>query len=220
MATDDDVRKNLKTGVIVSMVPIQGSRVERQKGGSMANRGVLRGQLSQAWRKTIKKAYNKQLINTERGLQVYFCMVLLPLLNKHHAPRTLFIEPHVRIGKSSYYPDLVICDSRRVIGVVELKYLPRLSADKVPFAKDVATLLALSTPNEELLIRNMRYLGVGRGRTEYEIADDAVLCWAAVYKADAELPVFSGMQVNDRSRLLALHALTKSGVSPTILPDG
>lgn len=188
----------------------------------MGNRNPLRGHLIKAWHETLMHAYCEQLINTERGLQVHFCMALLPLLEKH-GPRKLFVEPHVRVGKGVCIPDLVICNNRQVIGIVELKYKPRAKATKALYDKDVGTLKALMTPRddeEEVVIENKRYLGAGKGGKAYTIAKDAVLCWAGVYRGTEAWDVFASIGAEDRKRFLALHGLTRPDGGPTSVPPG
>ena len=105
-------------------------------------RNLLRTQLAKAWQKTIKSQYQKQLINSERGLQkIYFCSALLDIFRNNPLTknkRRIFVEPRLSIGNDIRYPDLVICNNNRIIGVVELKYLPR--AKKPSYDKDRGTL--------------------------------------------------------------------------------
>jgi hypothetical protein len=43
----------------------------------MGYRSFLRGNLLAAWRRTIRHHYQRQQINSEHGLQVFFCAALL-----------------------------------------------------------------------------------------------------------------------------------------------
>jgi hypothetical protein len=143
----------------------------------MTRRGLLRNHLKAAWCHTIFGPYAEMLINSERGLQVHFCVKLLELLADHD--RRLFIEPTIVFPKGvKRCPDLVICNSRRIIGVVEFKYTPRTLPS---FAKDFETLALLAEAAEgEVALSNERFRGPREARS-YHVASDAVLCWAAVH---------------------------------------
>jgi hypothetical protein len=171
----------------------------------MANRRRLKDQLRRAWLSTIERPYHDMLINSERGLQVYFCVELLKAFERDGVQRRLFIEPRIKLSSGERrFPDLVICNKRRVIGVVEIKYLPRA----IPNCdKDFETLVRIGESNNGIVISNARYRGP-RQPKKYSVADDAVLCWAAVH---ADEPFFCP----DRSpvapiekRYLELRALT------------
>jgi hypothetical protein len=61
------------------------------------------------------------------------------------ANRLMFIEPRIVIatggGQVVVLPNIVICNSRQVIGVIELKYAPRA---RPRYNKDIAALAALA----------------------------------------------------------------------------
>lgn len=89
----------------------------------MANRALPKKQVREAWRQSITIDYALQRINSERSLQAS----LWSNLNAQLAPRSrrMFIEPCMSASGSTkqlQYPDLVICNSREVIGIIELKY--------------------------------------------------------------------------------------------------
>lgn len=144
----------------------------------MAQRKLLKEQLRDAWTQTVLGPYSDMLINSERGLQVHFCTALLEIFKRDGVARRLFVEPSVVVANGeNRYPDLVICDSRRAIGMVELKYTPR----RLPnFEKDFETLAAVSASAKQLTISNKRFRGAAQPRT-YAIAPNAVLCWAAIH---------------------------------------
>jgi hypothetical protein len=58
---------------------------------------------------------------------VFLCAALLSTFEIAGLSRRLFVEPRLTTanGSTGPLPDVVICDSRNIIGVVELKYLPR-----------------------------------------------------------------------------------------------
>lgn len=180
------------------------------------HRRLLRNHLIRAWRSTIKKNYTEQLINSERSLQVYFAQELLKQLAGSQMQRRVFIEPCIRKEGESppCYPDIVICHTRRIIGIVELKYQPKMS--KPSATKDFATLRWFAEHPGDVTIANDRYLGPEAPK-HYSLAPDAILCWAGVYRGGkvAELPPLTAAA----SRCLVLHAVTSAAANPTIHPS-
>lgn len=137
----------------------------------------LRDQLKQAWKATIEKHYNCQRINSEHGLQTYFFIELQEQLEG--MGRQIYIAPKMRFADDQRrHPDLMICDSEEIIGIVELKYKPRGRAD---YLKDVKTLRLAVKNKDTLTISNDRFLGVVANDKRYPLSASAVLCWAAVY---------------------------------------
>lgn len=178
----------------------------------MSNRTLLRRQLSAAWRHTLTGPYQNQLINSERGLQVHFCHALMREFEIAGIERRLFIEPTVMLGADGIRcPDLIICNSQRIIGVVELKYAPRAVPE---YTKDLETFALLTTHANSITLANERFRGEGSSKT-YLLADDAVLCWAAVYADELiELPSSSISTLG--GRFFRLDAVTHDSAPPTI----
>lgn len=183
----------------------------------MQSRSLLRHHLAEAWKKTLECEYSKQLINSERGLQIYFCKHLLDQFSSNNVSRRLFIEPRLTTPseKKAKYPDIVICNSRSVIGIVEIKYLPRT---RPKFDKDLRTLEWVLEHGEELVLSNDRYRGERLQAKEYSLANDAVLCWGGVYAAPMESIAMGGdppPPINQR--VFVLHAITHAGAKPDVI---
>jgi hypothetical protein len=184
----------------------------------MVHRRPLIQALTNAWRKTIAEAYCERLINSERGLQTYFCAALMeafPTAKKQDS-RRLFIEPHLPGIKGideGCYPDVVICNTRQIIGVVELKYLPRA---RPAFEKDLQTLKAIAEAGGDIELANDRYLGPNSLRN-YTLATDAVFCWAGVSKTK---PEFDRPSLGASMTFLRLDAVTQLDAKPVMLADG
>jgi len=155
------------------------ARLQARCGLIMAGRILLRRQLLAAWEVTIRDHYQVQEINSERGLQVFFCGALLAMFADSPRPRRIFVEPRLRTSarEKGPMPDIVVCNSRAIIGVVELKYLPRATA-KVD--KDLDSLHWIAARSQSIRLDNRRYCGVPIGSNVYSLANDAVLCWAGV----------------------------------------
>ena len=167
----------------------------------MATRNLLRKHLAVAWKATIAGPYADRLINSERGLQVHFCHALMNAFGG--VQRRLFIEPTIVFGGVRRHPDVVICHTRRIIGVVELKYMPRGTPNP---SKDVDTLAKFACSGDDIALANDRFRGIGSVRS-YAIASDAVLCWAGVY-ADAALILPTAEVEQCGSRFMRLDAIT------------
>lgn len=182
----------------------------------MQPRSLLRSQLLRAWHRTIEGEYSEQLINSERGLQIYFCRHLLDEFKCSGVERRLFIEPRVSLADQpdARYPDIVVCHTRRVIGVVEIKYLPRKRPE---YAKDLNTLSWMSTHGAEVKLSNDRYRGEREAAREYHLAEDAVLCWAGVYTAP-EVQITYPSDTQLQKRLTVMHAITESGKPAKVFP--
>lgn len=179
----------------------------------MSARNPLKKNFSEAWRQTILEAYPQQLINSERGLQVHFCHNLLEAFGDRR--RRLFIEPCFRSADGTVRaPDIVVCNSQRIIGVIELKYRPRGHAH---YGKDLRTLEWFSSAEPHVKLANERYRGSEEGSLKaYELADDAVLCWAGVY-AGPRVDIESKAE-GLGSRFLCLHAVTEPSSLPVVFP--
>jgi len=147
----------------------------------MSRRPILHRQLYGAWRETIGQHYQAQRIHSERGLQVFLCAALLSAFEIAGLSRRLFVEPRLTTanGSTGPLPDVVISDSRNIIGIVELKYLPRSGAKT---EKDLKTLEWVAAHRGDILIRNDRYLGIVQPERAYGLSRDAVLYWAGVHR--------------------------------------
>ena len=179
----------------------------------MASRTLLKRHIQTAWRGTIEGAYAEQLVNSERGLQVHFCHLLLEQFKAASLPRRIFVEPSLTdVDGRVRAPDIVICHSQKIIGVIELKYQPRVSPS---FAKDLGILKWFSESMGELTLSNTRYLGLqSTSLKKYPLSNNAVLCWAGVYRgphvdirAKADLP---------HDQFLCIHAVTSPLAAPEI----
>lgn len=182
----------------------------------MANRSMLKAQLRSAWLHTIERHYQRQLINSERGLQAFLCAALLDRFERGGVAqnRRIFIEPTLVIGRNGAVrkPDIVICNSRSIIGVVELKYKPK---GHPRTKKDLETLDWMASHPDGVQVKNDRYLGVPVDDRVYPLVADAVLCWAGVHKGMTE-PVAQRISPRLNKYFVELHAVTSPGEDPII----
>ena len=96
-----------------------------------------------------------------RILQVHFCSALMRQFEAAGGNRRLFVEPTVIFGPDVRSPDLVICNSERIIGVVEFKYAPRAFA---VYSKDLETLSLFVQHVDAIELSNGRFRGEGMPR--------------------------------------------------------
>ena len=182
-----------------------------------AHRPYLRSHLVQAWRATLNVEYCGQLINSERGLQGYFCQHLMQLLNQEQElrQRRIFIEPRLSTpdAQGRKYPDILICDAEKIIGIVEFKYKPKMRPD---YAKDLDTLKFADEHHRSLYVSNDRFLGISFDDKRYALAQNAVLCSAGVY-AGRRLELVEKLPSQMKRRFLQLDAITKNNQNPRLL---
>ena len=183
----------------------------------MPIRQTLRDQLVQAWHQTIEQPYREQLINSERGLQVHFCAALLNIFSKYERPRRIFVEPRIssKLLDKGYIPDVLICNQRSIIGIVELKYKPK---GRAKYVKDLRTLERLTDQEAEITIANDRFRGKKLNVRSYKMASNSIVCWAAVYSGKI-IQAEAKLDPQLKNRVLFLHALTKAGTDPNVLPE-
>lgn len=183
----------------------------------MAKRYLLRRQLFRSWQETIENQYQYQQINSERGLQVSFCSALMSKFDEKGLNRRLFIEPRLRTrnGTRGPMPDVVICSTRKIIGIVELKYAPK---GKPKVSKDLNTFKWAHSKQKGILLANNRFLGVPYDETQYTLASDVVLCWAGIHNGIRDVPYPLNQQVPARlkSNFMELHAITSKDQEPRI----
>lgn len=173
----------------------------------MSNRMPLRRSITEAWQSVIEKDYNPGRINSERSLQAALWSRLSRRLPAKS--RRMFIEPRLSLLAApgeARCPDIAICNTRQVIGIIELKYQPRVLPT---WQKDVATFRWIEAHRERLSVSNLRYLGDRGDVREYGFAPNILYVWAGVHVA-CELDLAASEEAADL-QLLALHAETVAG---------
>lgn len=182
----------------------------------MTSRSLLRNQLQAAWSHTIEAHYQKQRINSERGLQAFFCSSLLDQFDEKGMShrRRIFVEPRLVVGKHELArkPDVLICNTRSIIGIVELKYIPR---GYPRIAKDLETLEQIARNPEGIRVQNNRYLGPRRDGKAYPLGPNPVLCWAGIHRPMSK-SVSVGLREDLHPYFLELRAATRPDADPEI----
>lgn len=134
------------------------------------------------------------------------------------ATRRMFIEPALTIRGATAqvrYPDLVICNSRAVIGIVELKYLPRAQP---AWQKDIETFRWIIRHKSELAVSNVRFRGEDVDARRYPVSEDVLYVWAGIH-APCHIDLRESAGPEFASCFLALHAETRHG-GPLRLREG
>ncbi|MEX1232203.1 MAG: hypothetical protein WEB58_18300 [Planctomycetaceae bacterium] len=147
-------------------------------------------------------------------MQVHLCRHLFDAFESDDC--RIFIEPCFRDAQGSRSPDMVICDSQNIIGIIELKYMPR----KPPkYKKDLRTLNWFVESADTVVLSNHRYFGIDTFPMQnYKVADDAVLCWGGVYCGPRVKIEEHELARSLGSRFLCLHAVTSAEQAPEIFP--
>ena len=141
----------------------------------------------------------------------------MQLLNQEQElrQRRIFIEPRLCTpdAQGRKYPDILICDAEKIIGIVEFKYKPKMRPD---YAKDLDTLKFADEHHRSLYVSNDRFLGISFDDKRYALAQNAVLCSAGVY-AGRRLELVEKLPSQMKRRFLQLDAITKNNQNPRLL---
>ena len=180
----------------------------------MNRRSLLRSQLWVSWQDTILNEYADQLINSERALQLYFCRHLSSAFSEKKLKRHFLIEPPFRnkATKEKCHPDVLVCDTEKVIAVVELKYQPH---KKPAYQKDLNKLAYVAGALEELEVYNYRFRGPKKHKAPFFLADNALFVWAGVYRSEYK-EVAESIEPIIRNQFIAFHAVTHRETEPDI----
>lgn len=186
----------------------------------MKSRPTLRSQTTRAWLETIQFEYAKQRINSEAGLQAaYWSHLNKILFDEMPDTRRLFVEPSMRIQVEDKdgnkrperrYPDLVVCDEREVIGIIELKYQPKVEPN---FNKDLTTFAWVAEHRSEIIISNTRYRGDPVDPTEYRISKNLLYIWAGIHSKETGYSAKPYIHPELKRHFHELHKVTKPSSS-------
>ena len=182
----------------------------------MKQRALIKKQIIQAWNESINEDYCNQRINSERSLQALFWSRLNCILSEN---RRLFIEPTITIttdsGNKKVIPDIVVCNTKEVIAVIELKYSPRA---KPKFQKDIESLCSIARNREQIIISNERFRGIEKDGKKYALSNNILFVWAGIHAK--EMPETNELYLSAHEILngcyLQLHAITEVNSAPTL----
>jgi len=178
-------------------------------------RKYLRGIIIQAWRESIEDDYSRQRINSERSLQASFWAKLIGKIGRK---RRMFIEPGVSYlenGKrKKVFPDIVICNTREVVAVIELKFHPKALR---AFTKDLQSLNSVSKHRKTINLRNSRFKGLECDSTNYKCSEQILFVWAGVHRGAYDENNWAALKFKHlEDCYLELHAETRNYSDPEI----
>lgn len=182
----------------------------------MKQRSLIKSQIIQAWNECINEDYCNQRINSERSLQASLWSHLSKLLSRN---RRLFIEPGITIKTKDelkkLVPDIVVCNTKEVIAVIELKYLPRVQPR---YKKDINSLSLIAKNRRKISIANDRFKGAEKDANKYALSKSVLFVWAGVHaKEKVEMnALFSAGHKALDGCYLQLHAVTESHKEPMV----
>ena len=184
----------------------------------MKSRGTVQAHIVTAWRRCIEIDYTNQRINSERSLQAAMWSRLNAALPKR--TRRLFIEPSFRIptpsGEKRVMPDIVICNTKEVISVIELKYRPKA---KPLYRKDIETLAAIARHRKQIEISNSRFRGSEKDATVYAMSKRILFVWAGVHAEvkSNQNALYSAGKKSLADCYMELHAVTRKNATPRVV---
>ncbi len=175
----------------------------------------LRKILIGCWTELVENEYAQRRVNSERSLQAAYWAKLIEAFS----PKThrIFIEPRLSPdgGTTRLFPDLVICNSQRVVAIVEMKYQPRV---KPSIIKDLNTLTALAHANDVALTAD-RFAGPQSKSRPYALNDKVLYVWAGIHRQTPEDIVGASPIICPsllEGRFLCLRAVTSRDAAPII----
>lgn len=184
----------------------------------MKQRALIKSQIIQAWTESIESDYCNQRINSERSLQASFWSRLNCIISKN---RRLFIESTITITTDSgikelITPDIVVCNTKEIIAVLELKYSPNA---RPRFQKDIESLCSIARNRKQIIISNERFRGIEKDGNKYALSNNVLFVWAGVHAK--EMPETNELYSSAHEILngcyLQLHAVTEKNSAPTVL---
>ncbi|MCY4745674.1 hypothetical protein NYO99_11885 [Pelomonas sp. UHG3] len=130
--------------------------------------------------------YEQQLINSERSLQAAMWHELRQRFEAEgKSTFKIYVEPRIRLPKEgrldsrTIIPDLVVCNDRSVIAVIELKFSPKGAPGS---AKDFASFERMSIQHDLVKVQHTRWFGEKPVSKPYPFANSVLFVWAAVGK--------------------------------------
>jgi hypothetical protein len=116
-------------------------------------------------------------------------------------------------GKKKIYPDIVVCNTKQVISVIELKYLPRTNPS---YKKDIKKLALIAKNRKQITIANVRFRGTEKDSRQYTLSNSILFVWAGIHKKQTNYFLYSKGHKSLEKCYLQLHAATELITNPKI----
>lgn len=126
-------------------------------------------QIEESWHGAVSD-YNEHKVLSERTLQASLWSHLQSKADQQY----IFVEPRLKLpnteqGKPRHIiPDLVICRSKSVIAVIELKFMPRAAPN---FLADIKKLRSIYVERASIQLHLPRFMGISAKEHAYKITD-------------------------------------------------
>ncbi len=181
-------------------------------------RALIKSHIIEAWKDCVENDYKNQRINSERSLQA----ALWAHLYNNNLPENmrLFIEPTIHLnGNEKIRPDIVVCNKKNIISIIEIKYIPR---GNPKHEKDINSLAKISAQRENIYIENHRFQGIIKDKTKYKAPKSILFVWAGFHtkQKKANNVLFSIKHKELKGCYLQLQAETEMGLDPKIIING
>jgi hypothetical protein len=113
------------------------------------------------------------------------------------------------------FPDIVVCNTKEVISVIELKYLPRTQPK---YKKDIESLSLIAQNRQQIAIANDRFRGSEKAAKKYALSKHILFVWAGVHAKEKpeQRSLFSSGYKGLDNCYLQLHAVTNLKQTPHV----
>lgn len=182
----------------------------------MRHRNVIKSQIIQAWNQSIEEDFCNQRINSAQCLQASFWSHLNHAISRS---RRIFIEPTLSMrtkgGVRKIIPDIVVCNTREVISVIEVKYCPSAHPRH---KKDIENLAVIAENRRQISIDIEQIRGTDKHLVNCAMSKYILFVWACVHaKCKSES---NRLYAADYDALadcyLELHASTQKNRKPQV----
>ncbi len=182
----------------------------------MRHRNVIKSQIIQAWHQSIEEDYCDQRINSEQCLQASFWSHLNYAISRS---RRIFIKPTISMrtkgGIRKIIPDIVVCNTREVISVIELKYCPRANPRH---KKDIGILSLIAENRQQISIDIEQVRSTDEHIKQCLMSKYILFVWACVHaksKSDSNKLYAADYDALNEC-YLELHASTQKNRKPQV----
>ena len=130
----------------------------------------------------------------------------------------MFIEPAITYSEGGamkrIFPDIVICNTREIVAVIELKFHPKA---RPLFTKDLNSLNKMSKHRKSISLCNSRFNGIESDARKYVGSNQILFVWAGIHNGCYDEESWAAWHYPDlKGCYLELHAETKKSCNPEV----
>ncbi len=182
----------------------------------MRHRNLIKSQIIQAWNQSIEEDYCNRRITSEQCLQASFWSHLNHAVSRS---RRIFIAPtfsmRTKGGIRRIVPDLVVCNTREVISVIEVKFCP---GDHPRYKKAIENLAAIAEHRNQISVDLQQLHDKDKQLKNFSMSKHILFVWACVHAKNNS--VGDDLYAADYDVLsncfLELHASTQKNRKPQV----